>query len=169
MEVALTEVEGMKIHYTIDGSVPDTKSAIYTKPVSINSTTVLRFAFFAEGLVPSPIQTETFFINETTALPIFSIATDSSWLFDPDTGLYMPGPDASEEYPYFGANFWGEKEIPAHFEFFESDRQEKLSIDAGISIAGNWSRADPKKSLAINFRESYGSFEIELSILFSGA
>ncbi|HWS00904.1 MAG TPA: GH92 family glycosyl hydrolase, partial [Prolixibacteraceae bacterium] len=42
-----------KIHYTTDGSRPSEKSALYTAPVQLDKTTVLRFASFREGLIPS--------------------------------------------------------------------------------------------------------------------
>ena len=160
VRVELTASPELQIRYTLDGSIPNAKSRPYSGPISIEKTTVLRFAAFGNGVVSSSIQTETFLINEITSLPVVSIATDSSWLFDPDTGIYVEGPNASEVYPYFGANFWGDKEIPAHLEFFETNKQKKFSIDAGVSIAGNWSRAERKKSLAINFRERYGTSEL---------
>lgn len=159
-----TDITEQRIHYTLDGSIPDTNSPEYTKPLEIDSTTVLRYTSFEEGLARSDIQTETFFINEKTSLPVISISTDPSLFFDEDSGIYMDGPNASDEYPYFGANYWLEKEVPVNIEFFDTDKQKKFNINAGISIAGNWSKAEKKKSLSIDFREVYGISELNYPI-----
>jgi hypothetical protein len=53
-----------QIYYTFDGSVPTAGSAaatLYTAPVSINRTTVLRAAAVRSGYADSPVNTETYF------------------------------------------------------------------------------------------------------------
>ncbi|NLW32948.1 MAG: hypothetical protein GXY77_16015 [Fibrobacter sp.] len=159
-----SSAKNQQIHYTLDGSIPNRKSPVYSKPIKIDSTSVLRYASFGDGLAGSNIQTETFFINEKVTLPIVSLSTNPSLLFDADSGIYMDGPNASDEYPYFGANFWQEKEIIAHIEFFDKDKKKKFGIDGGLSIAGNWSKAERKKSLAVDFREKYGSSELDYPV-----
>ena len=150
-----------QIHYTLDGSEPDIESPIYKEPITIDSTCVLRFAAVSGDNAMSDIKTETYFINETTKLPVVSISTDSSWLFDPDTGIYVSGPNADTAYPYFSANYWGDKEIPAHIEFFEANRNKGFSIEAGLCIMGNYSRAEDKKSLGIHVRNRYSNDKID--------
>jgi hypothetical protein len=46
----------------------------------------------------------------------------------PDTGIYELGPNAGSALPYFGANFWLDKEIPVHVQFFEDNHYLKASI-----------------------------------------
>jgi len=164
VRVVLKPAKGTTVHYTLDGSVPTTEHPAYSAPIKIDSTTVLRYMAVKPGAIQSAVKTETFFIGETTKLPVVSISTNPSWLFDEDTGLYMPGPNATDSYPYFGANFWSDKEVPAHCELYEPDGRRLFSIDAGLSIAGNWSRGKDKKSLEINFRELYGKKELECPI-----
>ena len=144
------------IFYTTDGSFPTTASMRYTKPFTIDTTTVLRYRGFSNGLAPGVIETGTYFINEKSDLAIVSISADPEALFDPDTGIYMIGPLASDTFPYFGANFWLDKEIPVHIEFFEPDGRLGFKDNAGLRIFGNYSRANPKKSLAIFFKNRYG-------------
>lgn len=164
VKIALKPAKGTTVHYTLDGSVPTTANAVYSAPLKIDSTTVLRYMAVRAGALNSAVKTETFFIGETTKLPVVSISTNPSWLFDEDTGLYMPGPNATDSYPYFGANFWSDKEVPVHCELYEPDGRRLFSIDAGLSIAGNWSRGVDKKSLELNFRELYGESDLECAI-----
>jgi hypothetical protein len=161
VNVTLQSPDNGDIYYTVDGSVPTIISRKYTGPIQIDSTTVIRFVSFKDGQLASDIQTETFFINVKTKLPVVSLITDPRALFDPDTGIYEPGPDASNVYPYFGANFWKDKEVPVQIQFFETDKTIRFSENAGISIMGNWSRANPKKSFGIKFREKYGKSELD--------
>jgi hypothetical protein len=74
------------------------------------------------------------------------------------------GPDASEEYPHFGANFWKDWEKPIHLEFFEPDGRSTINVQAGVQIFGSWSRLYPQKSLAIFARDRYGYPEINYQI-----
>ncbi|MCE1198397.1 MAG: GH92 family glycosyl hydrolase [Marinilabiliales bacterium] len=41
------------IHYTLDGSRPDEKSPLYQRPVVVDQSTILRFAGFLKGMLPS--------------------------------------------------------------------------------------------------------------------
>ncbi|MBK8808974.1 MAG: CotH kinase family protein [Bacteroidales bacterium] len=65
--------------------------------------------------------------------------------------------NAEAEQPNFGANFWQDWEKPIHIEMFETDGSTGFSVDAGVKIFGNWSRANPQKSLAFFTRSKYGS------------
>lgn len=161
VSVGLQCNSGEKIHYTLDGRTPSESSQIYTDPFEISTSTVLRFAAISDGQLMSEVKTETFIFDHTTALPVVSLSTDPALLFDSTTGIYMSGPDASDVYPYFGANFWKESEIPIHIQFFETDKSEKFSYDAEGSIVGNWSRANAKKTIGIEFKEKYGVSELD--------
>ena len=65
------------IRYTLDGSVPTTGSTLYSGPIAITATKVLRAkAFSAEE--PSFTQTATYFINVTHTTPVISVAGSGS-------------------------------------------------------------------------------------------
>ncbi|MDO5576512.1 MAG: CotH kinase family protein, partial [Fibrobacter sp.] len=167
VSVKLTCAGNQEIRYTLDGSEPDQSSQLYTKELTIDSSAVLRYASFGDGFARSEIRTETFFINENVSLAVVSLSTNPALFFDSVTGIYMNGPNADEEYPYFGANFWQGKEVPVHVEFFETDKHKKFDIDAGASIAGNWSKGEKKKSIALDFREIYGESELKYPVFSS--
>jgi gliding motility-associated-like protein len=64
-----------QIKYTTDGSDPNNASTLYTGPVSINNTTVLRAAAFSSD-PPSFNETNSYFINVTHSIPVVSICNE---------------------------------------------------------------------------------------------
>lgn len=61
------------IRYTLDGSVPTTASTLYSGPININATTVLRAAAFSVELT-SFTASSTYFINVNHDIPVVSVA-----------------------------------------------------------------------------------------------
>jgi len=56
-----SETDGAQIRYTLDGSDPTaTSGTIYTGPISVESTTVIRAAAFKSGLFPTNIDTHSY-------------------------------------------------------------------------------------------------------------
>lgn len=148
-------------YYTTDGGDPTTSSHLYTAPVHIDSTKVMRARSFAPGLAPSAIETRTYFIDEQITLPVVSLATDPPNLWDEEIGIYTFGPDYNPIPPYYGANFWQDWERPIHLEYFEPNGALGFRLDAGVKIHGNYSRSFPQKSLLILARSGYGTEEID--------
>jgi hypothetical protein len=64
------------IHYTIDGSLPTTASPIYTTPLTISSTKVVKAITISSdpAILPSFIEFETYFINVSHTIPVLSIS-----------------------------------------------------------------------------------------------
>ncbi len=152
-----------KIYYTIDGSIPDTNSTIYNSAIIIDSTLVIKARNFSKNksILPSEVISKTYFINYKSTLAVFSISTNPANLWDWNYGIYVLGPNANINYPYYGANFWQDWEIPAHIEYFESDQKLVLKQDAGLSInGGSVSRTRPMQSLRITARNRYGDNDL---------
>ncbi|MBN1299944.1 MAG: CotH kinase family protein [Melioribacteraceae bacterium] len=152
------------IRYTLDGSDPDANSLLYSGPIQINSTTVVKAKTFGQGLIPSGIVAQTYLVNEYHVLPVFSISSDPKNFFDTDSGIYVMGKNYQGSNPYYGANFWQDWERPVHVEFFEPDGEFGFSINAGAKILGGWSRAHPQKALGIFARSKYGDGEIDYQL-----
>jgi len=146
---------GGTIYYTMDGSEPVQSGVKYVGAIPITKTTTLRAKVFAPGAIASATTTATYFINHVSKLPVVSLSTDPKHFFDNDSGIYAMGSNPGG-YPYFGANFWKDWERPIHFEFFEPADTAAVSVDAGVKINGNWSRAFDQKSLSIYLRGAYG-------------
>ena len=58
-----------QIRYTIDGSTPDSESALYEAALLIRESTVLNARAFKEGLLPSAISSATYTIGGATNIP----------------------------------------------------------------------------------------------------
>lgn len=78
--VTITAAAGLTIYYTTDGSIPTTGSTLYSAPVNISSTTVLRAkAFSSNPLEPASfIESNTYFINQTHTIPVVSVFGDQT-------------------------------------------------------------------------------------------
>lgn len=151
-----TKSPSSTIHYTLDGSEPTKNSAVYSEPILIDKTAVVRARTFKEGYFSGPAATYTYFLNTNHTLPVIALTIDPEDLWDEKKGIYSKGRGASEEFPYVGANYWKDIEKPIHFELYEPDGKPGLSIDAGIKIFGAYSRAMPQKSFSIIARDVYG-------------
>ncbi|MFC1694309.1 CotH kinase family protein [Candidatus Latescibacterota bacterium] len=151
------------LRYTLDGSDPIESSEIYSSPISINETKVLRARVFETGLLPGNITTHTYFIYPDFTLPVISLSTDPFNLWDEEKGIYVAGSnfDSGDKYT---ANYWKDWERPVHVEFYEPDGTHGFSIDGGVKIAGKLTRPYAQKSLAIFARSRYGYDEIKYQI-----
>lgn len=157
--------EGAELYYTVDGSVPDRESSKYTGPILLKETTTLRVASFRSGSLSPLVRTETYFINEKSSLPIISLTVDPADFFDPETGLYMPGPKAGSVEPHFGANYWDSERVePGHVALFEPAGNQAFSRDVGIKIHGGYSRGQDQKSLALMFSDEYSDGWLEYPV-----
>ncbi|MBN1465565.1 CotH kinase family protein [candidate division KSB1 bacterium] len=157
IELTITcEQPNASIHYTLDGSEPDTSSSLYITTMRLDTTMVIRARAFSPAAQASRIVTSTFIIRESFSFPVVSLTADPYNLWDEDDGIYVKGRNASDQYPYKGANFWREWERPIHVEIF-ADQNCVLAEDAGVRIFGHYSVAAPFKPLAIYARKEYGA------------
>jgi CotH kinase protein len=154
--VRLKSSEAAVVRCSKGGSAPGLDSPEAKNGFRLDSTSVLSCAAFDSSGQSGPVVSGLFLIGSKPSLPIISIIVDPVAMFDSVHGLYMPGPKASKALPNYGANFWEDTELPAHVELFEMDGRRGFSVPAGVGIFGNWSRAQPKRPLSIQFREKYG-------------
>jgi hypothetical protein len=151
-----TPSTGGTIRYTTNGSDPTTTSMAYTSPISINKDMVIKAAYFRPSTVTNPITAATFYFKSPNGLPVVALSTDPKNFFDWNEGIYELGPGASNEYPYFGANFWMDWEKPVCFEYYDKEGTNRINQGAGVKISGNWTRAFAQKSLSLHARNQYG-------------
>ncbi|MDP5957276.1 MAG: chitobiase/beta-hexosaminidase C-terminal domain-containing protein, partial [Candidatus Marinimicrobia bacterium] len=152
------------LYYTLDGSYPNIQATLYTDPIYAASNTVIRAVATKPGWLNSKPITHSYLFDYDGILPIISLSTDPEHFWDNDSGIYVMGPNASTDFPYFGANFWQDWERPIHIELFEPNGELGFSIDGGVKIYGNYSRANPQKSLSIFARGMYGYPEINYQV-----
>jgi len=157
------EQKSSKIYYTIDGSVPTRKSILYSKPILIEKTTVIRSRVFAPELLASKIKTSTYFIRENSKLPVISLSTDSENLWSREFGIYIPGPNHIPD-DWESANYFKSWKRPVNVEFFGSDGTLGFNVSAGMKIHGRSTRNNAQKTLAIFLGKKYGSSELQHKI-----
>lgn len=151
-----------KIYYTLDGSTPSEESFLYTEPFLLDQSASIRAIAFGENVEPSNIVTQTYFIDDNQSLPIVNITVEDSILFDPINGLFEFGEHAESDWPYWGANFWENKEIPVHFEYFLSDQSLAYQHEIGLKThGGRGSRTNTLKSIRLLAKNKYGLEHIE--------
>jgi hypothetical protein len=158
--VQVAAVDGATVRCAEGGTLPTSRSLSALDGVRLDSSGVVRCAAFAADGSHGPVATGTFLLGEAVTLPVIAVTADSNALFQYDTGILVKGPSAGVAFPYFGANFWRDVEIPAHIEMFEQGKRS-FSLPAGIGIFGNYSRANDKKSLSVQFREQYGARRLD--------
>lgn len=151
----------LTLRYTTDGSAPTETSPIQNTSLSVDTTEILRVRAFGDSIIPSEVVSNTYFIADTTRLPVVSLSTDPGYFFDIDTGIYVMGTNADTVWPYWGANWWNDVEVPVHVEFYNEDRVLGFEQDLGLKVQG-WvqSRNKPMKSLQLIARSEYGSSAI---------
>jgi len=166
-----TSTADASIRYTTDGSVPtEASGTLYTGPISIPTTTVLRTVAFKDGFQSSKTGTQTYLFTAdvkgqadmdpdisatppysntiendlSNNLPVLSLAVNDDDFFGP-SGIYQ-NPDLSGR----GA------EVPLSVEFFNpSDAADQFQVDAGVRIHGGNARSHPKKPMRLYFRGEY--------------
>ena len=159
--IVVTATAKGAIYYTTDGSVPTSADTLYTAPVTLDAATQpvpLRAIAVEDGLWPSRPTTATFSADPGVleGVRVISLVMEPDDLWDPLTGIYVPGPNAEPTYPYFGANFWQVWERDVHVEIWDGTGELLVDQDAGIQIAGGYSRAFDQRNFEIIARTGYG-------------
>ena len=77
LEITNSE-ENAEIYYTTDGSYPTAGSNLYTSPLNLSSTTVVKAITLSSNIAlhASFIEYGTFFINDTYTIPVLSVSGD---------------------------------------------------------------------------------------------
>ncbi len=87
-----TDEDNVDIRYTLDGSNPLADSPIYSDPITIDKTTVVKAKAFSTlpEVLPGKIEFNTYFVNEEFTLPVFSVAADRVTNLANGTGQLLP-------------------------------------------------------------------------------
>jgi len=121
---------------------PDSDSPVYTTPLSISKTTVLKVRLFdnAELLLPGFIETNTYLINENHNIYILSVSGKNNIITLLDGNI--------ELYP------------TAHWEFFDETGTQVTEVAGNLNKHGQDSWAYPQRGFDIFARDEagYGGF-----------
>lgn len=171
LTVALTAEAGDRIYYTTDCTDPTESSTLYTGPLQISSTTVLRTRVYADDALASYMDCQTYFFGVSHTMRVVSLVSDPYNLISDEAGIMVKGPNALAEFPYGsmnnGANFWMDWEREAHIEVYETDGTSLLSQECGIKLHGQYSRAMAQQAFKIYARAKYAGKGTFAAALFS--
>lgn len=150
--VTITGTPGQEIRYTTDCGTPTRKSALYTGPITVDKTTVVRARAFGEDLLGSTTAGSTYIINDPVPSPVsvVSIYTDNDYFFSNKQGILVKGSGSV-------ANYDRNWEYPAQIEYFDETGTRQLVQMVTTRVAGHSSRNLRQKSLSVFARSALGS------------
>lgn len=166
-KVTITAESDAQIRYTLDGSIPTLEnSTLYTDPIDITATSVLRARCFTAGLQPSDIVTATYVLKTYYTLPVVCLTTDPDELWNPERGMYATGPGIDlKQYPHIPFSrptptyrAFGKIQRPGYAEMFDQDTGATVfSQGVTFGLIGQYSLDMPQKSFKVTARAKYGS------------
>ena len=131
-----------QIYYTLDGSIPDLESQLYTEPLVLDQTTIIRAISVVDGKVDSDCASFSYFINEGHSLPVVSLVCEPADMFSAGQGGIYANPAV-------------DKEVDASVAFFGEEGE--FASDCAVTLHGASSRKMwQKKSFKLIFRSRYG-------------
>ncbi|MDO4820216.1 MAG: CotH kinase family protein [Prevotella sp.] len=145
--------QGTVIRYTTDGTEPTTSSSLYSAPLSISSTKVIRAKLFCDGYL-SPRSTTQSYIYHTRAvtLPVISLVTDNKYFYDSKIGIYVDG-----KYSSAKKNYEYDWRRPLNVELFEGEGKESVINQlCETRVQGGQSRTSQLKSLTLYANKRFG-------------
>ena len=149
------------IHYTLDNSEPTIDSPAYTEELIISKTTVVRAKLIHPDYLTNWSTVHTYIISDKEfTLPVISISTDYTYLWDEEFGIYCKGNGKygltgnGIDYPVNWNNDWRR---PINFEYFPvGSKSSVLNQLCEMRISGGWSRASVQKSFIVYGNKRFG-------------
>ncbi len=138
------------IYYTLDSSEPTFNSLVYSGPIEITGTTVLRAFSCEEEQLRSRSVTYNYLLGTEHSLPVVCINANS-------------GKDMTRMYNLGDKS----REIPGNISFY--DGNDGFSENCCISMNGATSLSLVKKSMIVRFRGAYGCSMLKYPLFDEGA
>lgn len=132
------------IYYTLDGSRPTVKSAVYQTPITVTDVTTIRCFCISDGR-SSELTAYTYVVGKEHDLPVVTVAISKGRLTGSE-GI-LKNTESNIEYE-------------AMMTLIE-DGEEKFSIPMGFRLHGNDSRDGAKKNFQVRFRSRYGVSKLD--------
>ena len=165
-----SETQGATIVYTLDGSVPaGTNGLVYSEPIGITASRIIRAAAFKTNSLPSRVVTHTYLVGlplNRRLLPALSLVTSSNNLYG-KTGIMEYNPRNTTKHGIA----W---ERPVSAEFIRPEDNEGFHVDCGLRVQGggyireryNYRLGPPegKYSFRLYFRGDYGPGRLEFPL-----
>ncbi|GHC47207.1 lamin tail domain-containing protein [Roseibacillus persicicus] len=151
-----------EIRYTLDGTKPTaTTGLVYSAPIAIAQTTVLRAAAYKEGFQPTNVDTHTYiFPADVISDPLM----DTDITQAPEYASQMEA--ALTSVPSISVNFaedldYTEQEVSVEMINFEAGDKQ---VDAGVERFGGHVTNFAKRSMRFTFRSEYGPGKLDFPL-----
>lgn len=168
LQIALTTTTpGAQIRYTTDRTEPTaTRGMIYSSPISVTGTTVLRAGAFRSGWAPAESVTHTYVLISnviTSSVMRRSITTNA--IYGPQMrAALLDLPSISLVTP---STINGTTEVQASLEWLRPDGEPGFQEPCGVRLFGGAFTDFAKKSFRLYFRSEYGASKLKYP-LFTG-
>ncbi|MEM7532868.1 MAG: lamin tail domain-containing protein [Chloroflexota bacterium] len=167
--VTLSASPGATIRYTTNGNTPSSShGTIYNSPLTINSTTTLRFIAYTNSHT-SPVATHTYiFVNDVMNQSTMNQSVVNQYQSQMDDAL-LALPSISLASPHFplAGDYWNQ-DVPivqTSVELIYPDAQENITkgfqVNSGIRKYGNVSINYDKHSMRLFFDSEYGAPDLK--------
>lgn len=144
-KLAITIDGNGTIYYTTNGAQPTKTSKVYTGPLVLTGTTVIKAMAVSSNCLASPVTVNSYIINENHTVPVVSVA------LNPTDLTYINKHAGSRGL-----------ERAAHAELFEDTGS--FSINCSVACFGGNARYLTKKSYALRFDSEWGASELDYQV-----
>lgn len=158
---------GSTVRYTTDGTDPSEQSALYAGPIEIEKTTCLRARAFREGVEPSQVVSQTYFVSVYHTMPVVCLTTDPYNLNNEETGMFADGPNLDRENtdpPWKTATYWQKNWFGGWVEYYDESGVQRLSQGMSFRVMGQYSLDMPQKSLYVKADGQYGKDSFDYAL-----
>lgn len=157
---------GAQIRFTLDGSEPTAETGfVYTAPLAISTTQVVRAAAFAPNALPAPIVTHSYLFYDDVLTsdrlrrslvehPVYGPQLRAGLAEVPSVSLVLPKPNAISN----------DTEVRASVEFLNlpgAEGHQAPAAMAGVKHFGGTYTDFAKKSFRLAFRSRYGTSRLQ--------
>ena len=151
--------KGYTLRYTTDGTVPTLTNGQTTSAgrFVFKKSTSLRLRLYHENMLPSPVVTETYIIEDFD-IPIaaVSIVTDPKNLYSNELGIFVRGVNGRAGLGQTTPCNWNmEWDRPMNIEFFNAKGKQVINQEAGMKRNGAYSRAYTPYGWKVNAEKEY--------------
>lgn len=142
--------EGAQIYFTTNGKEPTTADNLYTGPLKIDHTTVIRAKLFCDGYMSPISSTQSYiFLDHELKLPVISIVTNQHYLDNDVIGIFNDNNNGDGI-----RNNWRR---PINLEYFEGENNKSiLNQLCETRVAGAFSRTFSRKTMIIYANKRFG-------------
>ena len=155
--LSLQSEPGATVYYTTNGSEPTEQSTLYSSPIAISQTTVIRARAYRNNVIMSEIVTGSYIFNQDSkgtdyhspcggfTVPVVSISTAPDYFFGNQSGIYV--------------HYSQDWKRPVNVEYFVNNEQV-ISQELDAAITGAYSRYYEQKSLKLTASKKLGNNKI---------